>query len=144
MSSQCDGWVNAGPPPVWFGRDLSLGDSGDDVLIVQKKTGAALTGVFDDATAARIRGVEKHMGRKKQTGVVDAEVAAELGEKANAGQVPAWFGTDAQEQRLRDILRLSMLEPVGEGVRRFQSANGLPLTGEVDEALAVMLADRSA
>lgn len=130
--------------PAWFYRDIDLGDTGDDVLIVQKKLGAGLTGVFDDATAARVRGLEKIMGRRKQTGRVDETVAAELGEKPTAGQVPDWYGTDAQDQKVRDILRLSMLEPINEGVRRFQSANGLPLTGEVDEDLAVMLGDRSA
>ena len=130
--------------PAWFHRTIALGDVGEDVLIVQKKLGAGLTGVFDDATAARVRGLEKTMGRRKQRGTVDEAVAAELGEKATAGQVPDWYGTPQQEQRLRVILKLSMLEPIGDGVRRFQSANGLPLTGVVDEDLAVRLGDRSA
>lgn len=112
--------------------------------IVQKKVHAAITGVYDHDTAARVRGVEKKMGRKKQVGAVDADVAAELGEKAEAGQVPAWFGTDGQDQRVRDILGLSMLEPIREGILRYQSANGLPLTGEVDEDFAIFLGDRSA
>lgn len=131
-------------PPAWYHRELSLGDEGEDVLIVQKKLGAGLTGVYDDATAARVRGLEKTMGRRKQRGTVDETVAAELGEKATVGQVPDWYGTPQQEQRLRVILKLSMLEPIEDGVRRFQSANGLPLTGEVDEELAVLLGNRSA
>lgn len=128
----------------WYRRELDLGDRGEDVKIVQKKVGSAVTGVYDDATAARVRGVEKTMGRKKQTGVVDAEVAAKLGEKATVGQVPDWFGTDEQDQRVRDILGLSMLEPLDEAVRRCQSENGMELTGRVTSEFAVWLADRSA
>lgn len=129
--------------PRWFYRDLSLGDTGDDVLIVQRRLVAPLTGVFDDDTAARVRGVQK-MARKKQTGVVDAATAEAIGEKATAGQMPEWFGTDRADQRVRDLLGLSMLEPLGEALLRYQSENGLDLSGELDEPTARLLADRSA
>lgn len=131
------------PKPRWFYRDLSLGDTGDDVLIVQRKLAAPQTGVFDEDTAARVRGVQK-MARKKQTGVVDAGTAEAIGEKATAGLMPEWFGTDAQEQRVRDLLGLSMLEPLGEALLRYQSENGLVLSGEADEPTVRLLADRSA
>ena len=130
-------------PPVWFVRVIDEGDEGDDVKIVQRKVDAPITGVYDPPTQARVRGVQKKMGRKKQTGVVDAETAQKLGPKATAGQVPDWFGTDEADLRVRDILRLSNIEPLVSALRRFQSANGMKTTGELDKATAIALADRS-
>ncbi len=146
----------SGGPPRWFTRELGLADEGDDVLIVQRKIDAPLTGVFDDDTAARVRGVQKKMGRKKQSGVVDAETAKTLGDKPTAGAVPEWFeaecGPDCACPAVAVIRRLvgqpnlpvyydNSLE---DAVRRFQSEHGLKLTGRVDEATAVALADLSA
>jgi peptidoglycan hydrolase-like protein with peptidoglycan-binding domain len=128
--------------PAWFSRPLSLGDEGDDVKIVQRKVQAQITGTYDEPTAARVRGVQRKMG-KKQTGVVDADTAADLGEKPDAGQVPGWFGQPGQDDRVREILRLSNIEPLDSAVRRFQSDLGMELTGEVDEKVAVAIADRS-
>jgi hypothetical protein len=110
---------------------------------VQRKLAAPLTGVFDDDTAARVRGVQK-MARKKQTGVVDADTAEAIGEKATAGLMPEWLGTGRADQRVRDLLGLSMLEPLADALLRYQSENGLDLSGELDEATARLLADRSA
>jgi len=132
----------SGGPPSWFAREIGYGDEGDDVKIVQRKVDAPVTGVFDDETAARVRGVQKKMA-KKQTGVVDASTAEKLGEKATAGQVPARFGSDGAELRVREILRLSNIEPLDSALRRFQSQIGLDVHGELDEATAVALADRS-
>lgn len=128
--------------PAWFIRDLTLGDEGDDVKIVQRKVDAPITGVFDDETAARIRGVQRRMG-KSQTGVVDSATASKLGPKATAGLLPDWHGTDGADLRARGILRLSNIEPLDSALRRFQSATGLPVSGLLDEATAVALADRS-
>ena len=125
--------------PAWFSRPLTLGDEGDDVLIVQRKVDAPLTAVYDEPTAARVRGLQKKLGLK-QTGTVDGALAGALGEKATAGQTPEWFGTPEQDRELRRILRLSENEPLADGIRRFQSSHGLALTGEVDEALACMVA----
>lgn len=136
-------WVEpTSGPPAWFQRDILLGDEGDDVRIVQRKLSAPLTGVLDDETAAKIRGVQKKMG-KKQTGVVDAATASRLGPKATAGQLPDWFDTDAADLRVREILRLSNIEPLTSALRRFQSAEGLPVNGELDKRTAIALADRS-
>lgn len=128
--------------PAWFSRPLTLGDEGDDVLIVQRKVDAPLTAVYDEPTAARVRGVQKKLGLK-QTGTVDADVADILGEKATAGQTPEWFGTPEQDGELRRILRLPDGEDLAAGIRRFQSSNGLPLTGEADEQLVRMVAATS-
>lgn len=142
--------------PAWFTRELSLGDEGPDVLIVQRKVDAPMTGVFDDDTAARIRGVEKRMGRKEQTGVVDAGVAEVLGEKPGAGQRPEWWCGEAVTRgcacecvaNLRILLGQPNLpvdfdQDFEDAVRRYQSENGLPVTGVADEATVVHLADRS-
>src|SRR5207342_1526157 len=112
--------------PAWYTRPLDLGVEGDDVKIVQRKIQAQITGTYDEPTAARVRGVQRKMG-----------------EKPNAGQVPDWFGADGQDERVREILRLSNIEPLDSAVRRFQSDLGLELTGEVDEKVAVAIADRS-
>lgn len=128
--------------PSWYYRPLTLGDEGDDVKIVQRKVMTQITGTYDEPTAARVRGVQKKMG-KKETGVVDADTAEALGEKPDAGQVPDWFGADGQDERVREILRLSNIEPLESAIRRFQSELGLELTGEVDETVAVALSDRS-
>ena len=128
--------------PAWYTRPLDLGVEGDDVKIVQRKIQAQITGTYDEPTAARVRGVQRKMG-KKQTGVVDADTAAVLGEKPNAGQVPDWFGADGQDERVREILRLSNIEPLDSAVRRFQSELGLKPTGVVSKAVAVRIADRS-
>jgi peptidoglycan hydrolase-like protein with peptidoglycan-binding domain len=140
--------------PVWYTRDLTLGDTGDDVLIVQRKLDAPLTGTYDDDTAARVRGAQKKMG-KKQTGVVDAETAEKLGEKATAGQVPDWYTEPCEADchcpavaKVRVLLGQPNLPVYNDtalqnAVRRFQSANGLKVSGVVDEATAIALADRS-
>jgi len=140
--------------PAWYHRDLTLGDTGDDVLIVQRKLDAPLTGTYDDDTAARVRGAQKKMGNE-QTGVVDAETAENLGEKADAGQVPDWFTSECEPDchcpavaKVRVLLGQPNLpvyhdEALQAAVRRFQSANGLEVSGRVDEATAIALADRS-
>lgn len=141
--------------PRWWRRDITLGDEGDDVLIVQRKLGAPMTGAYDDETAARVRGVQKTMGRKKQDGVVDAATAEELGEKADAGQAPEWYEKDCGPgcsgpcvAKVRILLGQPNLpvyfdKDLEAAVRRFQSANGLELTGVVDAATATALADRA-
>jgi hypothetical protein len=126
--------------PRWYTRRLALGDAGDDVKIVQRKLSAPITGVYDEPTAARVRGVQKKMSIE-QTGEVDEATAEALGEKPDAGKVPDWHGKPEQDDRVREILRLSNLEPLEDALRRFQSERGLVLSGELDEALAIAIAD---
>lgn len=125
--------------PAWFTRPLTLGDEGDDVQIVQRKVSAPMTKKYDEPTAARVRGLQKKAGLP-QSGEVDEKTAELLGEKATAGQVPDWFGADDQDDQVRSILRLSEMESLEDGVRRFRSARGLPLSGGVDEDLSIILA----
>lgn len=128
--------------PAWFTRELHFGDTGDDVLIVQRKVDAPLTGIYDEDTYARVRGVQRSNGMD-ELGYMDQATADVLGEKATAGLMPDWHGTPEEDGRVREILRLSNIEPLEDGIRRFQSAHGLPLTGAVDDPTATALADLS-
>lgn len=140
--------------PLWWYRDITLGDEGDDVLIVQRKVDAPMTGKYDGETAARVRGVQKKRGRK-QTGVVDKQTAKDLGPKPAEGQRPEWFAGDCGPgcsgpcvAVVRNLLRQPNLpvdfdQDLEAAVRRFQSANGLALTGVVDEQTAILLDART-
>jgi murein L,D-transpeptidase YcbB/YkuD len=140
--------------PRWFTRELTLGDEGDDVLIVQRKVDAPMSGKFDDETAARVRGVQKRKGLPP-TGRVDETTAEALGEKPGAGQKPDWFEEDCSlgcscpaVARVRILLGQPNLpvyfdNGLADAVRRYQSAEGLPVTGVVDLETATLLSDRS-
>ena len=141
--------------PAWFTREITLGDEGDDVLIVQRKVDAPMSGKFDDETSARVRGVQKKRGIK-QSGKVDKDTAEALGEKAGSGQKPEWFTGDCRPGCSGPCVaqvRIALGQPnlpvdfdgdLEDAVRRFQSAEGLKVTGVVDETTATLLADRSA
>lgn len=143
-------------PPRWFVREIELGAEGEDVLIVQRKVDAPMTGIYNEDTAARVRGVQKTMGRKNQSGVVDAATAERLGEKPGAGQRPEWLECDEvgpgcvcpAVAKIRILIGQPNL-PVDydtaleDAVRRFQSAEGLEVTGRVNLETATLLADRS-
>lgn len=143
-----------GGPPQWFHRVLTDGAEGDDVLIVQRKVEAPMTGKYDDDTAARVRGVQKKKGLK-QSGQVDAATAKELGEKPGAGQVPEWFNHDVKAgdscecvSRLRVLLRQPNLpvyfdQTLEDSLRQFQSESGRKPTGVAKKIDIVALADRA-
>ena len=140
--------------PRWWYRDITLGDEGDDVLIVQRKVDAPMSGQFDGETAARVRGVQKKKGLK-ETGEVDQATAEALGPKPAEGQLPDWFEEDCGPgcacpavAEVRILLRQPNLptyfdKDLENAVRRYQSANGLEVSGVVDGATATHLADRA-
>ena len=113
-----------------------------------------MTGKYDNETAARVRGVQKRKGRK-QTGAVDKDTAKDLGPKPAEGQRPDWFEGDCGlgctgpcVAKVRTLLHQPNLpvdfdQDLEAAVRRFQSANGLKLTGVVDEKTAIALDARS-
>lgn len=141
--------------PAWFVRDLVEGDDGDDVLIVQRKLGAPMTGVMDQTTMARVRGFQRQHGLQ-ETGMVKKKTAERIGEKASVGQKPAWFkrelgagdsGVDVKE--LRVALKQPLLpdyfdSALEDAVRRFQASLGAKPTGRFDDDTAVALAARTA
>jgi peptidoglycan hydrolase-like protein with peptidoglycan-binding domain len=65
--------------PSWWTRPLTLGDQGEDVRAVQLLLRVEPTGVFDEATRAKVRGYQtlRQLGR---TGRVDETTAIYLGE----------------------------------------------------------------
>jgi peptidoglycan hydrolase-like protein with peptidoglycan-binding domain len=65
--------------PSWYARDLTLGDQGEDVRTVQLLLRCEPTGVFDDATRAKVRGYQT-LRQIKRTGRVDEITAIHLGE----------------------------------------------------------------
>lgn len=141
--------------PLWWHREIVEGDTGDDVLIVQRKLGVPMTGVYDHATATRVRGYQKQHALE-ETGTVTKKTAKKAGDKATKGQPPAWFerpladgdsGTDVKA--LRDALHQPLLpdyydHDLADAVRRFQSDAGVKPTGEFDLETAVALEARTA
>lgn len=70
--------------PSWYVRKIkqplwswSKPLSGPDVEHLQLALGAPLTGVYDEATEQRVRGVQQALGLKV-TGVVDADTATAI------------------------------------------------------------------
>ena len=66
------------------------------------------------------------------TGEIDSRTQLALDSIPTAGLVPAWWGTEDQDEAVR--MRLGACD--GDSIRRFQSARRLPLTGVVYEETA--------
>lgn len=135
--------------PLWYHRPLMGGERGRDVTIVQRKLGAPASGVFDDETRQRVRGLQE-VNYLMPTGFVDERVAEILGEAADHKLTPEWFTRDLRlgdhgpdVAALREILSLpaglSFDDETRRAVLRFQSAHELPLTGFVNEQLSLKL-----
>jgi peptidoglycan hydrolase-like protein with peptidoglycan-binding domain len=60
--------------PKWFQRILTVGNSGPDVEIVQRKLHSRVTGIYDRHTAALVRDVQ-HRQCLLVTGMVDCNTA---------------------------------------------------------------------
>jgi len=137
--------------PSWWHREIDVGDSGRDVEIVRRLISAPPGDTYEEEDAVTVRGTQKK-NDLPVTGTVDAATAEVLGEPADAGQRPTWFhdtfalwaeGPDVR--RARELLELpsdDRFDPDMEAaVRRLQSAHGLPLTGELGEAEALLLGE---
>ena len=136
--------------PSWFTRELTAGDSGRDVAVVQRLLGLSVSGEWGDHTTVALRGAQR-AARIAPTGVVDEETATMLGERATSGLTPDWFtrpvhpgsddiAVDAVSSALGLVSGASNRE-WDSAVRRFQSQYGLDLTGVVDEATARLIGD---
>jgi peptidoglycan hydrolase-like protein with peptidoglycan-binding domain len=137
--------------PSWWHREIFVGDQGRDVEIVRRLIAAPPNDTFEEADAVDIRGIQK-TNDLPTTGTVDAATAEVLGEPADADQLPTWFTrpitlweTGPDVRRARELLYLpsdDRFDPDAEAaVRRLQSANGLPLTGEIGETEALLLGE---
>lgn len=134
--------------PKWYTRPLVAGESGRDVDVVQRKLGI-LSGVYDDATRALVRGYQRRLGLEPD-GVVGPLTAGALGEAADHALPPIWFERTLEAGFMgKDVagLREALALPEGEvyddltrrAVLRYQSSRGLPLTGIVDLSVALTL-----
>lgn len=141
--------------PSWYRREIVEGDTGDDVLIVQRKLGVPMTGEWDQPTTTRVRGFQKkhHL---EETGTMTKKTAEKVGDKASKGQPPEWYDRElGPDDDGEDVtaLRLALGQPnlpvhydvsLADAVRRFQAGAGIRPTGRVDRVTAVALADRLA
>lgn len=136
--------------PKWFWRDLAGGETGRDVDVVKRKLLVPSTGpVFDEATMAVVRGVQKVHGMPP-TGVVDRDVAELIGESVEDALPHEWYhrvlkvGSKGEDvAALHDLMHLPFGDRYGTETRlavlRFQSEHHLPLTGKVDKKLVNLL-----
>jgi peptidoglycan hydrolase-like protein with peptidoglycan-binding domain len=141
--------------PLWYSREINLGDEGPDVRIVRRKLGLDPDQPYDVIAAERIRGMA---GKNKvsSAGEVNEAVAEVLGESAAtaAGLAPEWFTRDLQLWfEGDDVLAVRRILGVGHlgdnrydpdveaAVRRYQSANALVVDGLVNEELARKLGE---
>jgi hypothetical protein len=67
--------------------DLYPGDTSDEVLVVQRRLGLAVTGVYDEATQQRVRGLQVLFALPVRDGVYDDEVRAILFNPAGSPQM---------------------------------------------------------
>ena len=136
--------------PGWFTRPLELGDTGPDVAVVQRRLGGDPTGVYDEDTQARVRGLQHREGLK-ETGMVNKATAKKVGERARKGLAPKWFsrtirlwdeGPDVRAARAAiGVSDDDRWDPDAEAAaRRWQSAQGLAPTGELNEEMAIAIA----
>lgn len=138
--------------PRWFRRELDIGDEGSDVEVVRLKLGLG-PGVYDTNTKRMVLALARKKGIPSD-GEVNSEVAEQLGSTAaeDAGLTPSWYvqPVDQMFQEGEDIRALrerlglgstdNRFDPDAESaVRRFQSAHGLPMTGQVNEDLAKLI-----
>jgi len=137
--------------PDWYDHELEVGDRHRSVAVVQRKLGIPITGIYDQTTAAVVRGFQ--MARKlKKTGTVNVPTAASLGDRATRGLTPEWWRRPLQLwdtgddcKALNAALNLPPTDrftPDTEAaIRRYQSSNNLPVTGMCHEEIAKMLGD---
>lgn len=141
--------------PLWYTREIHISDTGPDVRVVRRKLGLDPDQPYDVIAAERIRGMAAK--RKVNTdGEVNQPVAEALGESAAnaAGLAPEWYERDLQlwyegedVRALRKILGVDNVNDnrydpdLEAAVRRYQSANDLPVDGLVNEELAKKLGD---
>lgn len=137
--------------PDWWHRTLGVGDTGRDVQILRRLLSAPSGDIFEEEDAVAVRGIQKK-NKLPVTGEVDEATAEVLGEPADKGLMPTWYtrrialwehGPDVR--RVRELLYLpddDRFDPDAEAaVRRLQSANALPLTGEIGEDEALLLGE---
>jgi peptidoglycan hydrolase-like protein with peptidoglycan-binding domain len=123
--------------PTWWRRELVVGDRGPDVATAQRLLGLEADGVFTDATAVVVRGLQVAVGLPAH-GAIDEATASALGHSVVEDALPDWWD--------------GAPIPPGDGryetatggrdeawVRRFQGDHGHPPTGILTETIARMI-----
>ena len=138
--------------PAWFSRVVTLGDTGSDVRVIQRRLGLDATGVFDEGTQAVVRGKQKKH-KLPTTGEVDADTASAIGERATEGLKPEWWCRDINLWMVGpDVAACNTLlghpregdtytPEVESATKRLQSEHGIDTTGVVDEQTAKIMGD---
>lgn len=136
--------------PLWFKRDIHLGDIGPDVRIVRRKLGFVDQGPYDRSVSRMVMGLAKKKN-VETSGEVNADVAQAIGPAADETLTPEWYERDLEMwchegddvRQLNSILgcpRDNRFTPETEqAVRRFQSAHDIFPDGRVTADLAKLI-----
>lgn len=126
--------------PLWWTRELTLHDRGEDVRAVQELVGLPQTGEYNIATALTVRGAQALAGLPI-TGVVDSATAMALGPRSRDSVLPEWYSAPLfPGQPGYDVVTAAL---GGEsGVRRLQGNYGMVPTGIIDEQTALIMSAR--
>lgn len=124
--------------PAWWHRPVGPGDTGPDVMALQRLLGLIPDGAYDEATASCVRGLQVLEGLDV-TGFVDDSTATALGPLASETITPQWWSGDIHpgEVGWEWVIKLVGDE---DGLRRLQGNNHLTPTGVVNRATALRLA----
>lgn len=123
--------------PMWWTRDLLIGDAGPDVEAVQRILGLVTTGDYDLTTALAVRGVQRLAGLET-TGAVDNPTAVAIGPRSTDSLTPQWY---QGEPLYPGDQGYDLVVPHGDEswLRRFQGHHGVAPTGVIDETTARLL-----
>lgn len=137
--------------PLWYKREINLGDYGPDVRTIQRILGLEITGIYDKTTMALVMGLST-VKKVATTGEVNAVVAEKtIGPASDESLVPEWFHRELRHfdmgvdvQALNSLLGLDpgddrFREETEAAVRRLESSIGRRVSGVVDEELAKIL-----
>lgn len=126
--------------PMWWTRDLWLGDRGEDVRAVQQLVGLPISGVYDLDTASTVRGLQLALALVvPMPGAVCAVTATAMGPRGQDGQAPDWY-KDKPLSPGEQVYEVVAHGFGGEaGIRRLQGNYGLHPTGIIDGQTALIM-----
>lgn len=139
--------------PLWFKRDIHIGDVGPDVRIVRRKLGFQPDGPYDLSVSRMVMSLAKKKNIEF-SGSVTANEAEALGPAADAALTPEWYERDLEMwcHEGADVATLNAIlgcpadnrftPETEQAVRRLQSGAGVFPTGIVDEDTAKLVGDR--
>jgi hypothetical protein len=125
--------------PLWWRRDIRLGNYGSDVDVLRRRLGLS-PGPYDAVCEAIVRGLGKRVGHDN-SGVLDSHTAALVGEsEANrAGVLPQWY-INRDDARLLRVLDTDEAD-LFDAIRRWQGNHGHQPTGVISPDQALQLGE---